>query len=298
MFFLGEIFVDLPLPVARAGRAHCGSCTACLGCPTHAIVAPYRLDARRCISYLTIEHDGAIPPSCARRSATASTAATTASWSAPWNKYALDAPRCRFRPARATGLGHAARAVALGRGREFLRCTEAALIRRIGHARWRCKPRGGDGQRAVAEWTGLRCACRGARGASELRCASTSIGIGAGLIHRWPWRGRGERNPRPRGQWRATAGSAGRGRVANSLRSLRSLRKPAASQRTRSPTPARCSATPKSPDGVRPANERSEGREFRGGAVRSSSVQGNGAADPHRSAAGGPLGRYPACARV
>ena len=62
-FFLGEIYVNLPLPVDEAERAHCGSCVRCIEvCPTQAIIAPYRLDARRCISYLTIELKGSIPP--------------------------------------------------------------------------------------------------------------------------------------------------------------------------------------------------------------------------------------------
>ena len=60
-FFLGEIYVDLPLPVDPPATAHCGTCTRCIDiCPTQAIIAPYRLDARRCIAYLTIEHEGAI----------------------------------------------------------------------------------------------------------------------------------------------------------------------------------------------------------------------------------------------
>jgi epoxyqueuosine reductase len=67
MFFLGEIFRRPGAATGEPVEAHCGRCTACIDiCPTRAIVAPYRLDARRCISYLTIEHHGAIDPNCAR----------------------------------------------------------------------------------------------------------------------------------------------------------------------------------------------------------------------------------------
>jgi epoxyqueuosine reductase len=89
MFFLGEIYVDLPLPVTPASSPHCGRCTACLeACPTGAIVAPYRLDARRCISYLTIELHGAIPEDLRPLIGNRIYGCDDCQTACPWNKYA------------------------------------------------------------------------------------------------------------------------------------------------------------------------------------------------------------------
>ena len=136
MFFLGELFVDLALPPTPAEQAHCGSCTACIdACPTGAIVAPGRVDARRCISYLTIEHDGAIDPALRPLMGNHVYGCDDCQTVCPWNKYAGRSELPDF-DAR-DGLTGAQLTELLGWTEdEFLRRTEGTPIRRIGHERW------------------------------------------------------------------------------------------------------------------------------------------------------------------
>ncbi len=137
MFFLGEIYIDLALPVTAPVSAHCGECTACItACPTGAILAPYRLDARRCISYLTIEHSGAIPADLRPLIGNRIYGCDDCQLICPWNKFAQRSPLPDFdtRPA----VGHAT-LLQLWDWDEtaFLQQTEGSAIRRIGFQRWR-----------------------------------------------------------------------------------------------------------------------------------------------------------------
>ena len=136
MFFLGEIFVDLALPATVPVPAHCGSCSACIEvCPTRAIVAPYRLDARRCISYLTIEHDGAIPLELRAPLGNRIYGCDDCQLVCPWNKYAQRSTLPDF-DARAPLDGATLLQLWAWDEAEFLHRTEGSPIRRIGHARW------------------------------------------------------------------------------------------------------------------------------------------------------------------
>ncbi|MFG6466945.1 tRNA epoxyqueuosine(34) reductase QueG [Roseateles sp. BYS87W] len=137
MFFLGEIFIDLPLPLTDPVTGHCGECRACLDvCPTGAITAPYRVDARRCVSYLTIEHDGPIPTDMRPLIGNRVYGCDDCQLACPWNKFAQPAVLADFdaRPGMAGGTIEAL----LGWSEaEFLRRTEGSAIRRIGFQRWR-----------------------------------------------------------------------------------------------------------------------------------------------------------------
>ncbi len=136
MFFLGELFVDLALPPTAAVSPHCGQCTACLdACPTRAIVAPYRLDARRCISYLTIEHAGPIPEDLRPLIGNRVYGCDDCQLVCPWNKFAQRSALPDWQP-RAGLAGTAIAELLAWDEAEFLRRTEGSAIRRIGHARW------------------------------------------------------------------------------------------------------------------------------------------------------------------
>ena len=136
MFFLGEVFVDMALPPTAPTSAHCGQCVACISaCPTGAIVAPYRLDARRCISYLTIEHAGPIPLELRRLLGNRIYGCDDCQLVCPWNKFAQRSTLPDF-DARANMSGATLVQLFAWDEAEFLRRTEGSAIRRIGHERW------------------------------------------------------------------------------------------------------------------------------------------------------------------
>jgi len=136
MFFLGEIYVDVALPLSEPVQGHCGSCTACMDvCPTQAIVAPHRLDARRCISYLTIEHAGPLPLELRPLMGNRIYGCDDCQLVCPWNKFAQRSPLADFDP-RAGLSGQQLAALFDWTEAEFLQRTEGSPIRRIGHERW------------------------------------------------------------------------------------------------------------------------------------------------------------------
>jgi epoxyqueuosine reductase len=135
-FFLGEIYTDLPLPIDAPVTAHCGSCTACIDvCPTQAIVAPYELDARRCISYLTIELHGAIPVEFRAALGNRIYGCDDCQLVCPWNRYARITAEPDFRVRHGLDAPGLVALFAWSEA-EFLAKTEGSAIRRIGYERW------------------------------------------------------------------------------------------------------------------------------------------------------------------
>ena len=135
-FFIGEILTDLPLAVDEPASAHCGTCSACIpACPTGAITAPYRLDARRCISYLTIELHGAIPVEFRRLLGNRIYGCDDCQLVCPWNKFARTAAHPDFKVRHGLDAARLAELFAWTE-QEFLSRTEGSAIRRIGYERW------------------------------------------------------------------------------------------------------------------------------------------------------------------
>ena len=135
-FFLGELYTDLPLPVDEPESSHCGSCRACLDvCPTGAIVAPYQLDARRCISYLTIELKGPIPEEFRKLIGNRIYGCDDCQIFCPWNKFAKPSDESDFVPRH--GIASSELTELFGWSEEtWLAKTEGSAMRRIGYQQW------------------------------------------------------------------------------------------------------------------------------------------------------------------
>ena len=135
-FFLGEIYTDLPLPIGAPVTEHCGTCHACIdACPTGAIVGAYELDARRCISYLTIELKGSIPEALRPLIGNRVYGCDDCQLICPWNKYAQPSGESDFAPRN--GLDDAELVELFAwTADEFDRRLQGSAIRRIGYERW------------------------------------------------------------------------------------------------------------------------------------------------------------------
>jgi epoxyqueuosine reductase len=135
-FFLGEIYTPLPLPIDNPASAHCGACNACLDvCPTGAIVAPYQVDARRCVSYLTIELHGVIPEDLRPLIGNRIYGCDDCQIICPWNRFAKLTKENDFNPRHQLNTQQLLSVFAWDEA-TFLAKTEGSAIRRIGHERW------------------------------------------------------------------------------------------------------------------------------------------------------------------
>ena len=135
-FFLGEIYTDLPFPLSRPVGNHCGSCRACLDiCPTQAIVAPYQLDARRCISYLTIEHRGPIPLALRPMMGNRVFGCDDCQLVCPWNRHARPSEEADFAPRH--GMDDSALTDLFDwEEEEWRERTRGSALRRAGYVGW------------------------------------------------------------------------------------------------------------------------------------------------------------------
>lgn len=135
-FFLGELFLDFALPADEPVKPHCGTCSACIpACPTQAIIAPYRLDARRCISYLTIEHAGSIPEALRPLIGNRVYGCDDCQLACPWNRFAQQTAEPDF--AVRNGLDQASLIELFAWSEEiFKQRLAGSPIYRIGHERW------------------------------------------------------------------------------------------------------------------------------------------------------------------
>ncbi|MEO7431585.1 MAG: tRNA epoxyqueuosine(34) reductase QueG [Dokdonella sp.] len=135
-FFLGEIYTDLALPCDSQETPHCGTCTRCIDiCPTQAIIAPYKLDARRCISYLTIELRGSIPEDLRPLIGNRVFGCDDCQLICPWNKFAQSTPEADFAPRHGLETASLADLFAWTE-QQFLDRTEGMAIRRTGYDGW------------------------------------------------------------------------------------------------------------------------------------------------------------------
>ena len=135
-FFLGELFTNLPLPVDQPVSAHCGSCTACMDvCPTKAFVGPYQLDARKCISYLTIEHKGSIDPELRPLMGNRIYGCDDCQLFCPWNKFAKFTQEKDFQPRHNLKNADLVELFAWTEN-DFSEKTEGSAMRRAGYESW------------------------------------------------------------------------------------------------------------------------------------------------------------------
>ena len=136
LFFLGEILTDLPLPLDAPASGHCGTCEACIpACPTQAIVGPYRLDARRCISYLTIENKGSIPEEFRGPMGNRIYGCDDCQLVCPWNKFARMATHPDFKVRHGLDAPKLADLFAWTEA-QFDERMQGSAIYRIGYERW------------------------------------------------------------------------------------------------------------------------------------------------------------------